>query len=58
MFRNQFTSPVVFIFHFIILLGKTVLKEENTTNQTLFNLYMLMSSNFKNILKRASCVHI
>ena len=59
MFRNQFTSPVMFIFHFIIPVGKTVLKEENTMNQTLFNLHMLMSSNLKkHILKRASYVHI
>lgn len=58
MFRNQFTSHVVFIFHFIIPLGKTVLKGENTRNQILFNLTMLMSSNLKIILKRASCVYI
>ena len=30
-------------------LGKPVLKEENTMSQTLFSLYMLMSSNLKNI---------
>lgn len=49
MFRNELTSHVVFIFHFIILLGKTVLKGENTMNEILFNLYMLMSSDLKNI---------
>lgn len=58
MFRNQFTSHVMFIFHFIILLRKTVLKEENTMNQILFNLHILMSSNLKIILKRASYVYI
>lgn len=59
MFRNKFTSPVMFILHFIKVLGKPVLKEENTMSQTLFSLYMLMSSNLKTyFIKSFLCTHL
>lgn len=50
----------MFIFHLIILSGKTAPEQENTENQSLFNLHMAEVKQFrkKHILKRASYVHL